>query len=385
MKLYYQSGWNTAAVHFCPHGDGGVWRTEQCEDVPGAPGWKVATLAEAGSGAEFVIRNGEGTQWDNPPPEVGGQNYKTPVAAATGYTLRHGRVMRLADCKPVMIVSDLDHTMVGHEHDHDNGRLREFQAQWLGRFAFNGSVLVYSTGRNKADALSVALERSLLRPKLLICGVGTEVYEVPEDLPLEGTWAESAERITLNAEWTRKMESTFNRGAVEELLITKFPMFEARGCPTTDPYRIPSAYKVDENLQESLRSVREAVGPDVEVIVSGGSEWKLVDFCSSQGGKLRASEFAIRLLGVPAERTLVCGDSGNDESMYRCPGVRGVAVGNSLPELVGHLRGFAEPGPEAVQQGTVFHTKMKGEVLYAAEPVASAIVEALDRFWPQHN
>lgn len=381
MKIYYQTGWQTAAVHFCPHGDSGIWSTESCGDVPGAMGWKVVDLPKATTGAEFVVCNGEGTQWDNPPAEVGGQNYKTPVGPASGYTLRWGKLMRISDREPVMIVSDLDHTMVGHEHDGDNGRLRDFQANWLGRFRFTGSRLVYSTGRNKNDALAVARERDLLRPDLLICGVGTEVYEVPEDLPMDGSWSEFPDRITLNEEWTTKMEGTFDRGAVEALLIDKFPKFEPRGSFASDPYRIPSAYEVDENMEENLRLVREALGPDVQVITSGGAEWKLVDFCSAQAGKMKACEFAIQRFGIPAERTLVCGDSGNDESMYRCPGVRGVAVGNSLPELVAALRGMAESGPEAVSQGAVFSTKMKSEVLYATQPVASAIVEALDRFF----
>jgi len=331
------------------------------------------------------MRNGEGTQWDNPPPEIGGQNYKTPVGPAKAYTLRNGRLFRLSDKPPVLIVSDLDHTMVGHEHDQDNGRLREFQAHWMGRYALNGSKLVYSTGRNKNDALKVSIERSLLRPDLLICGVGTEVYEVPQDLPLNGTWAESADRIVLNPEWTKKMEGTFDRGAVEALLLAKFPKFEPRGSAESDPYRIPSAYEVDENLQQNLRLVREALGPDVEVITSGGAEWKLVDFCSAQAGKMKACEFAMARFGIPPEQTLVCGDSGNDESMYRCPGVRGVAVGNSLPELVEALQKAAADGPDgaaAVQQGRVFKTGAKSEVLYATQPVSSAIVEALDRFWP---
>jgi len=381
MKLFYHTGWDTASVHFCPHGDSGVWHTETLADVPGAPGWKTATLAIAPIGAEFVLRNGAGTQWDNPPPEIGGTNYKTPQLSGS-WTLRAGRLMRMSEHEPVLIVSDLDHTMVGHDHDPDNARLREFQAQWLGRFAFGGSRLVYSTGRNKTDALSVALERGLLRPALLICAVGTEVYEVPEDLPLDCAWAEHADRITLEPTWTRKMAENFDRAQVEEILRASFPKFDLKGNPDTDPYRIPSLYQVDEEFPEYLRQVREALGPGVEVISSGGAEWKYVDFCSTEGGKMKGCQFAMEVCRIPPERTLVCGDSGNDESMYRAPGVRGVAVGNSMPELLEHLRAQASAGPEAVQQGVVFDTKTGSKVLYASTPVASAICEALDRFWP---
>merc|ERR1719188_1003271 len=112
--------------------------------------------------------------------------------------------------------------MVGHEHDSNNELLREFQAKWLGQFTFNGSKLVYSTGRNKADALAVARERGLLRPALLICAVATEIYEVPEDLPLDSRWADDPDRITPDPGWTKKMTECFDRSLVEKLM-TNWP------------------------------------------------------------------------------------------------------------------------------------------------------------------
>lgn len=358
MKIFYETGWSDAAVHFCPHDDSGNWQTEKLEDLKGAKGWKVATLTGAQTGAEFVMRNGEGTDWDNNQSA----NYKTP-ASAGDWTLRNGTIMKVSRDKPVLIVSDLDHTMVGHEHDGDNELLREFQAKWLGQFAFNGSKLVYSTGRNKAAALEVARERQLLRPALLICAVATEIYEVPEDLPLDSRWADDPDLITPEPGWTKKMAECFKRAQVEEILAERFPKFDLRGCPESDPYRIPTAYKVDEEMQENLRQVRETLGSGMQVITSGGDEWKLVDFVSTEAGKMKGVQFAMKRMGIPPERTLVCGDSGNDESMYRSPGVRGVAVGNSLSELVENLREQAKAGPQAVQHGEVFETASGSSVL----------------------
>jgi len=381
MRLFYKTGWDEAAVHFCPHGSSDAWHTEPLSNVTGAPGWKMATLSSAPLGAEFVVCDGEGSQWDNPPPEVGGQNYKTPNCAGA-WSLRDGRVMRVHDGAPVLVISDLDNTMIGHGNDDEDGRLRHFQAQWLGRFAFNGSRLVYSTGRNKQDALAAAVERQLLRPALLICAVGTEVYQVPDDLPLDSSWAQHADRITLESNWTDRMTKLFDRPKVEQVLTSQFPCFEIQGNVESDPYRIPSVLQVDEALEATVSQVREVLGPDVEVVVSGGSESKYVDFCSSAAGKKGAAMFAMELLGFTPDRSLVCGDSGNDESMFRCPGVHGVAVGNSLPELVEQLRTQAESGPSAVEQGCVFKTKSGSSVLYAKECVAAAICEALDQFFP---
>lgn len=382
MQLFYRTDWPATHAHFCPHDDSGVWRTEATSSVPGAPGWQCVQLP-ASRGAEFAMCNGDKTEWDNPPPEVGAKNYSTPQEdlADSVWTLRHGKLMKVSAGPPILVVSDLDNTMVGHHVDDDNTLLKEFQALWLGRFFFGGSSLVYSTGRNKEEALSLAVERGLLRPKLLLCALGTEVYLVPDDLPLEGGhWARSAERITLEPGWTEKMKQ-FDRDAVLEKLKA-FPQFEIERSAESDPFRVPGKVVVDEHWDENMRSVREALGPSVQVVTSGGAEWKYIDFCSHEAGKMNACLFAIESIGVPAALTLVCGDSGNDECMYRCPGVHGVVVGNALPELVDAVRGTAEPGPEAMQQGAVFRTKAGSTVLYAQRPAAGAICEALETFWP---
>lgn len=378
MRLFYRTGWPDAAVHYCPVG-GGSWQTAPLVDAPGEPGWKMVLLTQAPD--EFVMRNAAGTEWDNPSPGVGTKNYTTKGGPPDGvYTLVAGRVSLVAR-EAVLVVSDLDHTMIGHDNDPGDVLLEEFKTAWLRRYRFAGSRLVYSTGRNKSDALTVACEKGLLRPAFLVCGVGTEVYEVPQDLPDE-TWAKDPSRITLEPSWGAKMAAAFDRPGTAALLSTHFPRFDLKGNVETDPYRIPSGYEVDEQLQESLRLVREALGPMVQVIVSGGDEFKYVDFCSAEAGKMKACQFAMERLGFLAERTLVCGDSGNDESMYRCPLVRGVAVGNALPELVAALRGMANPSPETVQKGAIFTTRDGGRVLYAGRDTAGAIVEALEAFWP---
>eukprot|EP00747_Dinoflagellata_sp_TGD_P164424 gnl/TRDRNA2_/TRDRNA2_184348_c0_seq1.p1 gnl/TRDRNA2_/TRDRNA2_184348_c0~~gnl/TRDRNA2_/TRDRNA2_184348_c0_seq1.p1 ORF type:complete len:437 (-),score=55.17 gnl/TRDRNA2_/TRDRNA2_184348_c0_seq1:167-1477(-) len=284
---------------------------------------------------------------------------------------------------PVLIVSDLDSTMVGHDLDPNNTLLDEFQSEWFESYEPLGSHLVYSTGRNKQDALALACEKGLPKPKMLVCGVGTEVYLVPNSLPSRnGTWAADPDLMTLEPQWTNLMISTFNRSAVADLLTERFPKIELRGNDIYDPYRIPSVYEVDKNFSKTICDVRKLLGPGVEVIVSGGDEYKLIDFCSSEAGKLKACQFVMERLGFQPEQTLVCGDSGNDESMYRCPSIRGVAVGNSLSELVNFLKDSATAGPDVVQKGAEFSTVFKSTVLYANRDCTGAITEALDRFWP---
>eukprot|EP00747_Dinoflagellata_sp_TGD_P116241 gnl/TRDRNA2_/TRDRNA2_172328_c2_seq2.p1 gnl/TRDRNA2_/TRDRNA2_172328_c2~~gnl/TRDRNA2_/TRDRNA2_172328_c2_seq2.p1 ORF type:complete len:181 (+),score=17.97 gnl/TRDRNA2_/TRDRNA2_172328_c2_seq2:2-544(+) len=179
------------------------------------------------------------------------------------------------------------------------------------------------------------------------------------------------------------MINTFDRTTVEKLLSTHFPRIQLRGNLENDPFRIPSVYDIDTEFSENLCALRKLLGPGVEVIVSGGDKSKCIDFCSAEAGKLKACQFVMEHLNFPPQRTLVCGDSGNDESMYRCPSIRGVAVGNSLPELVNFMKESSNPGPEAVSKGAEFTTVFKSTVLYSSRDCTGAITDALDRFFPR--
>lgn len=375
VTFYYQTTWDRCAVHGCPKGEK-VWRDISLEDFAEQPGWKRVQL-EA-DGLEFVLCSGDKSAWDNPPPWYGKPNYL--IEADGTYTLRGGHLRRQRSSR-VLVVTDLDHTLVGHDRDPENKLLEEFRDTWIGEFSLNGSALVYSTGRNRTDALAVAAERGLPRPELLICGVGTEVYAVPRDLPLMGWWEAAADRIALVPEWRERM-LRFDRAQAEALLISDFPKFEPRGNPEHDPYRIPSAYEMDTHFAEQMEALRAALGPACQVISSGDGAWKLVDLCSAEAGKLRAMEFAQQKLGFLPVETLACGDSGNDELMYRCKGAHCVMVANALPELVKALTAAAKPPVTELQRGHVFGTEHGSTVLFASREVAGGIVEALGRFFP---
>eukprot|EP00930_Biecheleria_cincta_P056799 TRINITY_DN42851_c0_g1_i1.p1 TRINITY_DN42851_c0_g1~~TRINITY_DN42851_c0_g1_i1.p1 ORF type:complete len:278 (+),score=26.12 TRINITY_DN42851_c0_g1_i1:37-834(+) len=260
-----------------------------------------------------------------------------------------------------------------------------------------GSHLVYCTGRDKNKALKTLAEKRVPRPSLLICGVGTEIYEVPKDLPLSGgSWAMDPNRISINNTWRTKM-ANFDRDVVWKVLGEQFKRFRPYDGDdfTKNPYRVSTVFPIDNNLPDGeshmtnddfdrvIKQVSEVVGPHVQVIPSGNNGgWSCVDFCSIEGGKLSGLNFAINVLGVPPVRTLACGDSGNDEGLYRSPGTRCVAVANSMDALCNILRQEASDGPHAVQKGTDFGTKSSSQVFYATRDVARGVIEALDRFWP---
>ncbi|CAJ1401478.1 unnamed protein product [Effrenium voratum] len=369
VTLYYYTGWDQCLLHGCPKGES-AWR-----DIPFKEGRKWKELSFEADGVEFVVCDTAKASWDHPPDWYGKANYL--ITEPGSYSLRNGHLRRVRE-KKVLVVTDLDHTLIGHERDPENHILEEFKATWLGEYAPNGSALAYSTGRNKSMALDVAKERGLPRPELMICGVGTEVYAIPDNLPLMGWW-EAGESLELTPEWREKVLNGFCRKTLEETLTTKFPKFEVRGTPEADPYRIPTAYQMDEDFEQQKKLLQEGLGASYQVISSGHGEWKLVDVCGAEAGKGKALQFAMRTLGFEPSQTLACGDSGNDELMFRCDGGYGVMVANSLPELVEAMSGHSEG---ELVKGKTFKTRHGCTMLFASKEVAAGIVEALFHFWP---
>lgn len=373
--LFYRTDWEHCILHGCPRGQAD-WRSFPFQDVPHRPGWKRVEIDA--EGVEFVVCDDKKTAWDKPAPSYGAPNYLLKESGQ--FTLLDGQLRRLRkSC--VLIVTDLDHTFVGHDgKDPGDLFLKEIQTLWQGEFVMNSSSIAYSTGRNLQLALEIAAQRGLLRPELLICGVGTEIYLVPSHLHLNTWWKESEGLLCLEPDYKKKMETGFSWPEVKELLLKQFPKFEIRGNPEHDPYRIPTAYEVDENLESGLQELRQALGPSLQVIASGEGSWRLVDICSADGGKLKAMEFAMKHLGFSPSQTLACGDSGNDELMYHCQGAKAVMVGNAQEQLVHALTRVATSKTE-LQKGKVFETEQGCTVLYSNREVAGGIVEALDLFF----
>merc|ERR1711933_424851 len=91
------------------------------------------------------------------------------------------------------------------------------------------------------------------RPSLLICGVGTEIYEVPTTLNLcGGDWAANPDCISMNDEWSKQM--TFNRDSVWKVLRDDFNRFRPydNDSPEKNPFRVSTVYPIDENLPEGV-------------------------------------------------------------------------------------------------------------------------------------
>ena len=68
-----------------------------------------------------------------------------------------------------------------------------------------------------------------------------------------------------------------------------------------------------------MRSPRESARLQVRIIVSGVGQWRYVDCVAIRAGKLQALEYVRTLYGVPLNRCVAAGDSGNDILMLEGP------------------------------------------------------------------
>jgi hydroxymethylpyrimidine pyrophosphatase-like HAD family hydrolase len=124
-----------------------------------------------------------------------------PRAASSARSATSPRARRAAlvapraSAEPIMIVSDLDGTMVG-----DDAATAAFTAAWTEEGAFPpGSALVYSTGRSLESFAALIAEKKgvMAVPDALICAVGTKVYKRVDDSNVAKDKTESLVAATL--------------------------------------------------------------------------------------------------------------------------------------------------------------------------------------------
>lgn len=306
----------------------------------------------------------------------------------------------------LLVVSDLDWTMVDHD-DKDHKGLREFNALWQEKLS-RDSLLVFSTGRSHALYEQLRREVPLLAvPDVLICSVGTEIFFENERKRESGD-GEIAAPVP-DSRWIDALNATgWSRDAVAEAALASTPALKLQAESEQRPHKVSFHLEGGRDAAaagalKSLDAALKKLGFGTTVIYSGGVDVDVLPAGASKGAGLRflLSELAAGA-GAPEKGVVAAGDSGNDVELLaageggeedeggvveagekekdpgewggvsaRCPPgvvVRGVVVANAHPEL----RAWAE-GKRGKESAT-------SVVFEAKERCARGIVEALRHF-----
>lgn len=214
---------------------------------------------------------------------------------------------------PFLFVTDLDNTLVGDDQALAtlNHKLSQHRQEY-------GTKIVYATGRSPELYHLLATEKSLLEPDALICSVGTEIY-------LDGS-------DTADSGWSTKIAQGWNRDLI---VATSAHFADLVAQPDSEqrPFKV-SFFLTKEAAGEvipQLESLLQNRGLDVKLIYSTGQDLDILPRNSDKG---LAVQFLRQQWEIAPEKTVVCGDSGNDIALFSSGQERGVIVGNASTELL---------------------------------------------------
>lgn len=208
-----------------------------------------------------------------------------------------------------LLVIDLDNTLVGDDEATlaFNQHLQSKRSQ---------ICLIYATGRSHNSTCELIAQKQLLTPDYLIAGAGSEIYKDDK----------------LDLDWAEYLSQNWDKIAIASL-AQQFPQLKPQSPKEQNPWKLsfclelaPTASSVLNDLQEKLAES----GLAAQIIFSSNRD---VDILPQTSNKGNALTYLQKRLQIPPDATLVCGDSGNDISMFE-QDARGVIVANALSELL---------------------------------------------------
>jgi sucrose-6F-phosphate phosphohydrolase len=214
--------------------------------------------------------------------------------------------------KPIRLFSsDLDGTLLGNPE-----ATKRFKAAWEKLPPRRRPLLVYNSGRLVDDLRRFVADGSLPAPDYLIGGVGTQIFNYRTEQFLNDFYQFLAEGWEL---------------ARIEAVVGAFP--GARRQPDEFQHQFKSSWFLERATPEQLGELRQRLavaGLGASLVYSSQRD---LDLLPPRATKAGALQWLCTKLRIGLDETLVAGDTGNDSSMFRLPGVRGIIVENAQPEL----------------------------------------------------
>jgi sucrose-6F-phosphate phosphohydrolase len=212
-----------------------------------------------------------------------------------------------------LLVTDLDNTLIG-----DNTALKTLNKILERNRTEYDIKIVYSTGRSLELYKQLNREKSLLSPDALITSVGTEIYinHIQDNFDL--LWANQ-----VSENWDR--EGVF-------AVASHFSDLVLQTLSEQTPFKV--SYYLSETISQEviprLKAELERKKLATQVIYSASYA---LDILPQNGGKGAALQYLREKWTIAADKTVVCGDSGNDISLFQGE-ERGIIVGNAKSELL---------------------------------------------------
>jgi mannosylfructose-6-phosphate phosphatase len=207
-----------------------------------------------------------------------------------------------------LLIADLDGTLLG-----DSQAVERFTL-WFDRRAQHIKV-VYTSGRF-FDSINTSIrETHLPKPELVICGVGSEIRRYPSGQVLDA-W-----RDHLSHQWNAvKVRNTLAHFCD---LAFQPPEFQS-------DFKVSCfAHSAPTELLDQVKMALQEEQLNTEIVYSSRRD---LDVLPADVNKGTAAAFTAWTLGIPKDRVIVCGDSGNDLAMFKRR-FWGIVVANAHPEL----------------------------------------------------
>lgn len=241
----------------------------------------------------------------------------------------------------LLICTDLDRTLIPNGPQPESpGARRRFAALT----ARPEVTLAYVSGRHRALIEEAVANYRLPIPDFVIGDVGTTIYRIgAEPVPPAGprlvprdsqklTW-------TLLEQWEAQIAADWAGHTHDELRAVLKDMHTLRLQERSKQNRLklsfylPLHVELDE-LKAAVRQRLDPLGIRYRLIwsVDDVADIGLLDVLPKRASKLHAIEDLMRMQGFERERTVFCGDSGNDLEVLSSR-VPSVLVANSRPDV----------------------------------------------------